>query len=148
MNQEMFSMMQNYSSTGMSELGGSLLGTVFSMIIGMMWLFLAISIVIVIANWKIFTKAGEKGWKALIPIYNTIVLFKISGITPWLILGYLASVIPGIGGLVCLGITIYVYGKLAQAFGKGVGFTLGLIFLNPIFVLILAFGDAEYQLNK
>ena len=24
----------------------------------------------VIAYWKIFTKAGEEGWKSIIPIYN------------------------------------------------------------------------------
>ena len=124
------------------------MGSIISMIMGMIWLVFIISVVILIANWKIFTKAGEKGWKALIPIYNTIVLFKICGITPWLILGYFAVVIPVIGGLVCLGITIYTYFKLAQAFGEGAGFTVGLILLNSIFISILAFGNAEYQLNK
>ena len=32
----------------------------------------------VIARWKIFTKAGEKGWKAIIPVYNEFVMYKIS----------------------------------------------------------------------
>lgn len=31
----------------------------------------------VIALWKIFVKAGEKGWKAIIPFYNLYVLFKL-----------------------------------------------------------------------
>lgn len=35
-------------------------------------------IVLVIANWKIFTKAGEAGWKSIIPIYNGYILYKIS----------------------------------------------------------------------
>ena len=35
--------------------------------------------------------------------------------------------------------------KLSKAFGHGVGFTLGLIFLSPIFRLILAFGSDAYQ---
>ena len=33
----------------------------------------------VIANWKIFTKAGEEGWKSLIPVYSNYVSFKING---------------------------------------------------------------------
>ena len=35
--------------------------------------------------------------------------------------------------------------KLAKVFGKEIGFTLGLIFLGPIFQLILAFDSSEYQ---
>ena len=34
--------------------------------------------------------------------------------------------------------------KFAKAFGKGIGFGIGLVFLNTIFVLILGLGDAEY----
>ena len=37
-----------------------------------------------------------------------------------------------------------LYFKLAKAFGQGVGFGFGLLFLNPIFVAILGFGNAEY----
>jgi len=35
--------------------------------------------------------------------------------------------------------------KLAEKFGKEVGFAIGIILLWPIFLAILAFGDAEYQ---
>ena len=28
-------------------------------------------IILAIANWRIFTKAGEAGWKSIIPILNT-----------------------------------------------------------------------------
>ncbi len=35
--------------------------------------------------------------------------------------------------------------KLAKAFGHGTGFAIGLIFLNFIFMLILAFGKSQYQ---
>ncbi len=41
---------------------------------------LAIAILQIIAMWKLFTKAGEKGWKSIIPIYNSVILFKISEI--------------------------------------------------------------------
>lgn len=34
-------------------------------------------ILLVVANWKIFEKCGEKGWKALIPIYSNYMEFKL-----------------------------------------------------------------------
>lgn len=106
---------------------------------------IVVAVISIIAMWKIFTKAGEAGWKAIIPIYNTVILFKIAGISPWFVLGYLAAIIPFVGGLVALGITIYAMINLAKSFGKGGGFAAGLILLGPIFYMILAFGSAEYQ---
>ena len=47
-----------------------------------------------------------------------------------------------------LGVTIYLMHNLAKAFGKDAGFTVGLVLLNTIFMLILAFDKSEYQLNK
>lgn len=37
----------------------------------------------VIATWKIFKKAGEPGWKSLIPIYNIYIMFKIVNMKSW-----------------------------------------------------------------
>lgn len=34
--------------------------------------------------------------------------------------------------------------KLARAFGRGIGFAIGLILLQPIFLLILGFGSDQY----
>lgn len=42
-------------------------------------------------------------------------------------------------------VAIMMLFKLAKSFGKGTGFGFGLLFLMPIFILILAFGDARYQ---
>lgn len=124
------------------------LGTVSGAIAGMMTVISLISFVIavlqIVAMWKVFTKAGEKGWKAIIPIYNTVILFKIAGLSPWLVLVYLAMFIPVIGSLVALGLTIYLAYNLAKSFGKGGGFTVGLILLAPIFYMILGFGSAKY----
>lgn len=125
-----------------------LVGGIMGMLATYSIVVLVIGILTIIANWRIFTKAGEKGWKAIIPIYNMVVLFKIAGISPWLVLGYLAAIIPVLGTFVALGITIYAMIKLAKAFGKGGGFAAGLILLNTIFVMILGFGSAEYQLDK
>ena len=96
------------------------------------------AVISIVALWKIFTKAGEKGWKAIIPVYNTVVLFKIVGLSPWLLL---LMFVP-IANLV---VAILSNIKLAKAFGKGGGFAVGLIFLGFIFQCILAFGSAEYQ---
>ncbi len=105
---------------------------------------LIILVVSIIANWKIFTKAGEKGWKSIIPIYNSVVLFKIIGLSPWLLLIYLAAFIPVIGSIAVIVLSIVSVYYLSKSFGKGAGFTVGLIFLPQIFQLILAFGSAEY----
>ena len=43
---------------------------------------LVIFVIAIVAFWKVFTKAGEAGWKSIIPIYNIIILLKIVG-RPW-----------------------------------------------------------------
>ena len=106
--------------------------------------FIAIYVLIIIAQWRIFTKAGEKGWKSLIPIYNLVILFKIVGLSPWLLLLYLLLWIPVVGWIISIVLAILPMVKLGQAFGKSTGFIIGLIFLTPIFEMILGFGSAQY----
>lgn len=98
---------------------------------------LVISVLTIIAMWKIFKKAGRPGWACLIPFYNTYCLFDFVWGNGWL---FLLSLIP------CVNIVVMImlYFKLAKAFGKGTAFGFGLLFLNTIFVLILGFGSAEY----
>jgi hypothetical protein len=86
----------------------------------------------------IFSKAGRPGWAAIIPIYSTLVLLWICGRPWWWILLLLIPILNII-------ILFIVMNDLSNAFGHGLGFTLGLIFLAPIFVLILAFGSSEYR---
>ncbi len=104
---------------------------------GGMLLYLAVVIVMIIAEWKIFTKAGKPGWAILIPIYNVIVFLEIIGKPWWWIFLFMIPVL----NIVFL---IIALNGLSKSFGYGVGFTLGLLFLSPIFVLILGFGDAKY----
>jgi hypothetical protein len=98
---------------------------------------IAVAVITIAAMWKVFTKAGEEGWKAIIPIYNYYVLLKIVGRPGWWLLLYFIPVVNLI-------IAIIVLNDLSKSFGKGVGFTFGLFFLLPIFILILGFGDARY----
>ena len=122
-------------------------GAIGSMLAIYFVIILAVAILQIIAMWKIFTKAGEKGWKSIIPIYNLVTLFKISGLSPWLILVYLLGAIPIVGGIICLILLIYQANSLAKAFGKDVGYTIGLILLPTIFYMILGFGKSQYVGN-
>ncbi len=92
----------------------------------------------IVAEWKIFKKAGKEGWKALIPVYNAYTLLQILNMEPMLCF---LTLLPGANFM--LGIVMCV--KLAKSFGKGTGFAIGLILLEPIFEMILAFGDAKYK---
>lgn len=38
---------------------------------------LAIAAISIVAIWKLFIKAGEKGWKSIIPGYNTWVMAEL-----------------------------------------------------------------------
>ena len=101
---------------------------------------LILAVVQIIAYWKIYEKAGQPGWAAIVPIYNIIVLLDIVGKPRWWIL---LLFIP----FVNIVIGIIITHGLSKAFGHGAGFTLGLIFLSLIFLLILAFGSSQYQLG-
>ncbi len=142
----------------MEELIGAILGGLLIYgIICLIWY-----IIMVIANWKIFTKAGQPGWMSIIPFLNNFILFKISWNTTmfWVMIGasVLGSVLTTLAGedggilsilaLVCY-LAVIVIGlidvhKISKSFGHGLGFTLGLLFLSPIFTLILGFGSSQY----
>lgn len=87
--------------------------------------------------WNIFTKANYAGWKSLIPFYNFYIMLKIVDLS---FLYIFLWIIP----IINLAAVAYYYYKLASYFGRGVWFTLGLIFLNPIFIIILGMGSAKY----
>ena len=103
---------------------------------------LILGAIYVVANWKIFEKAGQPGWAALIPIYNIIVMLDVQGRPKWWIIWYLIPFVNYVSGVVMFIVQCLDY---AKRFGKGGGFVAGLILLNPIFLLILAFGGAQYQ---
>jgi hypothetical protein len=101
-------------------------------------IYFAFLILMIASLWKVFSKAGQPGWACLIPIYNVYVLIKVAGKPGWWLL---LMLIPFVNAIV----SILVVAGVAKNFGKGVGFTLGLIFLPFIFYPILAFGDASYD---
>ena len=98
---------------------------------------LLLVIAVIAGMWQIFEKAGEAGWKAIIPIYNIWVMLEIIGRPGWWVILYF---IPVVGFVVWVIMMI----DLAKSFDHGIGFALGLMFLPVIFVPLLGFSDMQY----
>ena len=121
-----------------------------------------------IGKYFIFEKMGMPGWKSLIPIYSDYLLFRelIGAGYFW---GYIASALlaGSCSALVTIGmvsgvmeflfiitavaactVTIAIQIKLAhslsKSFGHGIGYTFGLVFIEPIMLMILGLGNNRY----
>jgi hypothetical protein len=115
---------------GASSAGG---GSPVPAIIGLL-----VALLMIVAMWKVFAKAGQPGWASIIPIYNLYIWCKIVGRPAWWIILMLIPFVNIIVGIVlCI--------DMAKSFGKGVGFGIGLVLLGIIFLPILGFGSAQYQ---
>src|SRR5438874_10034069 len=99
---------------------------------------LIIALLLIVAMWKVFTKAGQPGWACIIPIYNLYIWCKIVGRPGWWVI---LMFIPIVNFVILIILSI----DMAKSFGKGAGFGIGLAFLGIIFMPILAFGSATYQ---
>jgi hypothetical protein len=108
---------------------GSPVGVIFGLLV---------AVLMIVALWKIFTKAGQPGWACLVPIYNIYILCKIVGRPGWWVI---LMLIPFVNFIIAIILSI----DLAKSFGNGVGFGLGLAFLGIIFFPILGFGSSQYQ---
>ena len=100
--------------------------------------YLLVILILIVAQWRIFEKAGQPGWACIIPIYGTLVLLRIIG-KPWWWL--LMMIIPFVNIIYA----IWAVNLLSKSFGKSEGYTVGMIFLPFIFYPMLGFGGAEYQ---
>ena len=166
-------------NTGAAIVAGSLLAGIIAtfLVFIIIWYILQI-----IANWRIFKKAGEPGWKSLIPIYNYYIMFKIVKMKNWFWWVIGCSICAGIMiafdgtnpyAMSADELQVYDWGahpmvlfatlmitivsvytgivnayRLSKVFGHGIGFTLGLIFLQPIFLMILGFGSSKYDKKR
>lgn len=129
-------------------------------------IWIIISGLLYVAEAMIFLKARRKSWSAVVPIYESYVLFDISigkGILGAIdaLLVYSILFVPlfqyvcGINCgwyttiIVCFDFILRVFTKikLAKKFNKGIGFSIGLIFLPFIFYPILGFGKSEYNFD-
>ncbi len=121
--------------TGYEAAGGAA-GAIVGLLFTLIWL--AVMVLVIAGMWKVFVKAGKPGWACLIPIYNVIVLLEIAGKELWWIILFFIPVVNFV-------ILILVSIAVAEKFGKGAGFGLGLAFLPMFFFPLLGFGDARYQ---
>lgn len=111
----------------------------FYFIFFIMYFILIIGIVVIsfLGNWFIFKKAGQEGWKALIPYYNSWVLSEFTmGKGVYMLL----MLVPAVN----IVYSFYASYKLCESFGKDIGFYMGYLFLWPVFHLILAFDKSRY----
>ena len=115
-------------------------------------IFLAAVIITVIAECKVFTKAGEKWWKVFIPVYNSWIEAKIAGLAWWwLPIFVVASALTEVetlsfvAGMVLILVSFNFNFNIAKKFGKSNGFALLLTFLPFIGYPILGFGTAKYN---
>lgn len=94
--------------------------------------------------WKMFEKAGEPGWIAIIPFYNLYKLCEICMGNPWYWLRLLVVIFPLVGWIGYIYFSYVMYVAVARSFGKPDSYAWGLLFLQPIFNCMLGFGEAEY----
>ncbi len=127
---------------------------------------LAAIVLYIVAEWRILTKAGEKGWKSLIPFYCIFVSHHIVGMSHvWFIIEAITWVAEflfelfsfpepvvfwfGIAtGIFTLVSELIHVIKMCNCFGKGTGFKIGMALIPEVFFMILAFGKAEYTKPK
>jgi hypothetical protein len=152
------------ASSGVSQVAataGAVGGVVAVSLMTILLLELVWFILQIIADWKIFNKAGVAGWKSIIPILNTFVEYDIcwSGIFGllFLITSVLCSFFTGgadapmwktviacVCGIIALILHFIQSIKLSKAFDHGFGLGLVLFILGPIGRMILGFGASEY----
>ena len=132
----MFSFAQ--STVVVTTEGGDATGVaIFSGVYLFFWL--VVALIAIIAYWKIFTKAGEAGWKSIIPFYNIYTLLKIIGRPGWWLLLFF---VPFVNFVISLVVAI----DLAKSFGKSDAFgVIALWLFSLVGFLMLGFGSAEYK---
>lgn len=141
-----------------------LLGAEGTAIMVMSWIQILLPFLIVAGLWRIFAKASQPGWAAVIPIYAEMTLCKIAGRAWWWTLLFVAPFLFGIARLLLdapldgevdllhliIGsaswvVQLVVFATLVERFGKGTGYYLGVVFFPYVFLPMLGFGSATYR---
>lgn len=130
-----------------------------------------LSVLLIVARWMVYRKAGEAGWKAIIPIYSSYISYKIcwkgSAFWVYFLTGLVGAILTTtfringeiyclaqenvafafLGGCALTASAIWAIRhaiKMARAFDKGVGFGILILFFPYIMMLVLGFGKSEY----
>lgn len=140
-----------------SELLGLITGLSIWLIVLILLLVIPFLVFVIIANWKIFEKNGEEGWKSIIPFYNSYIYTKIAGLNWWYFLIIIfASILENsdssstafLGSISEMFVYFLIFYNLAKKAGKDstkIGI-LGALF-TPIMQLIMGFSN-EYKFDN
>jgi len=118
--------------------GGGLIASIIAFFMTFMIVMLIVAIIMIIANWKIYEKAGKPGWASIVPVYAQIVLLEICELPTWKVILFFIPIA-----------NIYIIFianiELAKKFGKSTGYGIAMVFFGVVLLPMLAFGKAQYQ---
>jgi hypothetical protein len=127
-----------YSSSDVASValfGGALL---------LIWIIVLLAVYVVnsIFMMLIFKKAGVDGWKAWIPVYNSVKFFQLGGQNPLYILFYL---IPFAGPILVIVFQIIAAHNIGLKLGKSSGYTVLYVFLPIVWQIILGVDKSTWK---
>ena len=109
-------------------------------------------LLLALGRWQMFEKMGQPGWKGFIPLYSDYILYG----SCWETVFFWAALAAGavcvfagpdsqsflvtLAGVVCTLLEAGLALRVSRSFGHGIPFAVGLLLLNPLFVLYLGFG--------
>lgn len=141
-------------TSGLESFFNGATGALAVLVVLLVLIALAVVVLVIVANCKMFAKAGEKWWKGLIPLYSTWVETRITGLAWWwfiifaLLTAYTAKSMDNVSFVWSWGLLLTTFNynyNLAKKFGKSNGFAFLLTILPVIGLPILAFGSSKYE---
>lgn len=116
---------------------GQLAGIVIAVLFGLglyIWSSLALS--------GVFRKVGEEQWQAWVPVWNSAVLLRVGGYSPWLVL---LALVPVLGQVAFLVVFVMACHRITLGFGYGPGMTVVSALWNPVWASVLAWGGSTWS---
>lgn len=90
----------------------------------------------------VFAKAGERSWKAWVPVVNVATVLTLGGFSPWLVL---INLVPLFGAIAFTVVFIVAVHRISLGFGRGAGTTVLGVLLQVVWASVLGFGSARWQ---
>lgn len=133
----MYDYSTGYSTATTSDTAG-ILGVLAGIGIALWLVIIAVAVLTLIGQWKVFKKAGKNGYECLIPGHSTYALLEIGGLNTAL---FFIILIP-FGAIVLEFMTNI---EMAKKFGKSAGFGVLMTFFPFVCYPILGLGSAKYS---
>lgn len=118
----------------------------------MLIILIPIWIIYIIGLWKMFKKAGKKGWEAIIPFYNNWVYVEVAGLNWWYFLFIISGTIvtfidldelSPLCNLVSFVAIFFCNYNIAKKLHKGTGFAVAMTLVGFIIIPLIGFSK-EY----